>query len=164
MGYFVSDGQRGSSFDGQHQQNLMSSTPGVLQYDKSFNDNNQFFQHPSLASPFQSSFSELENALLEIPSHNFQCIAPSLQQAPAIPLLNTATSLSLAPQSVKVPKYKVGQGILKMPSSKQSVLRKPAMACLFCHEHKIACGTRAAGNANTTCKYVILINSDCQNY
>ena len=45
-----------------------------------------------------------------------------------------------------------GRGLLKVPSTKRSARRKPAIACLFCRERKIACGAPPIGSADTTCK------------
>jgi hypothetical protein len=53
-----------------------------------------------------------------------------------------------------VPNPKAGQGVMKLPTTKRSARRKPAIACLFCRERKIACGAPPVGSADTTCKYV----------
>ena len=67
---------------------------------------------------------------------------------------NPPTSSSL-PATTMVPNPKAGQGVLKLPSTKRSARRKPAIACLFCRERKIACGAPPVGSADTTCKYVV---------
>jgi hypothetical protein len=48
-----------------------------------------------------------------------------------------------------------GMGALKLPSTRRSARRIPAMACLFCRERKIACGAPPVGSADTTCKCVV---------
>lgn len=65
--------------------------------------------------------------------------------------MNPSSSL---PGGTLIPNQKAGQGVLKLPSTKRSARRKPAIACLFCRERKIACGAPPVGSADTTCKYV----------
>ena len=66
---------------------------------------------------------------------------------------NTEMSPSI-PMPTPVPNPKAGQGELKLPTTKRA-RRKPAIACLFCRERKIACQAPPVGSADTTCKYVV---------
>ncbi|KAH9053577.1 hypothetical protein EDB87DRAFT_208246 [Lactarius vividus] len=63
---------------------------------------------------------------------------------------NTASS-SQVPPPASAPNPKAGQGVLKLPSTKRSARRKPAIACLFCRERKIACGAPPVGSTDPTC-------------
>jgi len=61
-----------------------------------------------------------------------------------------------------VPNPKAGQGVLKLPSTKRSARRKPAIACLFCRERKIACGAPPVGSADTTCNQCARRSRKCE--
>ena len=53
-----------------------------------------------------------------------------------------------------MPNPKAGQCVLKQTNDKAERARKSAIACLFCDERKIACGSLPVGSVGTTCKYV----------
>ncbi|KAH9169380.1 hypothetical protein EDB89DRAFT_1481701 [Lactarius sanguifluus] len=69
----------------------------------------------------------------------------------SIHLDTNAASSSQVPPPASAPNPKAGQGVLKLPSTKRSARRKPAIACLFCRERKIACGAPPVGSADPTC-------------
>ncbi|KAH9041866.1 hypothetical protein EDB83DRAFT_2318158 [Lactarius deliciosus] len=86
--------------------------------------------------PLSSSFSS-SNIRTPTSTTYFDTNVASLSQVPA-------------PPSVLNPKAR--QGVLKLPSTKRSAWRKPAFACLFCRERKIACGAPPMGSADPTCE------------
>ncbi|KAI9447236.1 hypothetical protein F5148DRAFT_1344699 [Russula earlei] len=76
-------------------------------------------------------------------------------------LENGSSASSLSPPTL-VPNPKAGQGVLKLPSTKRSARRKPAIACLFCRERKIACGPPPVGSADTTCNQCARRSRKCE--
>ncbi|KAH8990847.1 hypothetical protein EDB92DRAFT_729603 [Lactarius akahatsu] len=74
---------------------------------------------------------------------------------------NAASSSQVAPP-VSAPNPKAGQGVLKLPSTKRSARRKPAIACLFCRERKIACGAPPVGSADPTCNQCARRSRKCE--
>jgi hypothetical protein len=43
----------------------------------------------------------------------------------------------------------------RLPTTKSTAWRKPAIACLFCLQRKIACSAPPVGSTDMTCKYVV---------
>ncbi|KAF8263099.1 hypothetical protein EI94DRAFT_1741860 [Lactarius quietus] len=73
------------------------------------------------------------------------------------------TCSSQAPAAASLaPNPKAGQGVLKLPSTKRSARRKPAIACLFCRERKIACGAPPVGSADPTCNQCARRSRKCE--
>jgi hypothetical protein len=73
-----------------------------------------------------------------------------------------SSSQAPAPASSLAPNPKAGQGVLKLPSTKRSARRKPAIACLFCRERKIACGAPPVGSADPTCNQCARRSRKCE--
>jgi hypothetical protein len=73
----------------------------------------------------------------------------------SVNLLDATATTSSLPAPTLVPNPKAGQGVLKLPSTKRGARRRPAIACLFYRERKIACGAPPVGSADTTCKYIV---------
>ncbi|KAH9023339.1 hypothetical protein EDB85DRAFT_327538 [Lactarius pseudohatsudake] len=71
-------------------------------------------------------------------------------------------SSSQVPPPASAPNPKAGQGVLKLPSTKRSARRKPAIACLFCRERKIACGAPPVGSADPTCNQCARRSRKCE--
>ncbi|KAN0141550.1 hypothetical protein V8E53_000012 [Lactarius tabidus] len=73
-----------------------------------------------------------------------------------------SSSQAPAPAPSLAPNLKAGQGVLKLPSTKRSARRKPAIACLFCRERKIACGAPQGGSADPTCNQCARRSRKCE--
>ncbi|KAI0245019.1 hypothetical protein BJV78DRAFT_1289563 [Lactifluus subvellereus] len=101
VGYFMPDGQSDLPLDDQHQQSLVSNTSGFLRYDDSFDYYDHFTQRPISSVSPSSSFSELRNALVEIPSPESQ---PMSRFSIALPTLPT--------QSHSAPKRDPSEGVV----------------------------------------------------
>jgi hypothetical protein len=101
VGYFMPDGQSDLPLDDQHQQSLVSNTSGFLRYDDSFDYYDHFTQRPISSVSPSSSFSELGNALVEIPSPESQ---PMSRSSIALPTLPT--------QSHSAPKRDPSEGVV----------------------------------------------------
>ena len=69
-----------------------------------------------------------------------------------VDMCTSSSSQAPAPASSLAPNSRARQGVLKLPSTKRSARRKPAIACLFCYEQQIVCGAPPVGSADPTCK------------
>ena len=121
---------------------LMLTVPrGVLQRPPSLAIPGSLAYSPSapMHTPLSSSFSSSDIGTPTSSIHLVDTGTISSSQAPA-------------PVSSLAPNPKAGQSVLKLPSTKRSARHKPAIACLFCRERKIACGAPPVGSADPTCK------------
>jgi len=105
---------------------------------------------PTIHTPVSSSFSSSDIGTPTSSIHLVDSGATSSSQAQA------PAPVSLAPNP------KAGQGVLKLPSTKRSARRKPAIACLFCRERKIACGAPPVGSADPTCNQCARRSRKCE--
>jgi len=116
---------------------------------------------PSLSIPPPLSYSP--SARIPTPLSSSFSSSDAGTPTSAMHLLDSASSPSSVPQSTMVPNpTKAGQGVLKLPSTKRSARRKPAIACLFCRERKIACGAPPVGSADTTCNQCARRSRKCE--
>ena len=122
-------------------------------------DQEQLHVETSLLAPLSISGPHSDSSGGHIPTPLSSSFSSSDIGTPisSVNLMDNAASSSSLSTPTLVPNPKVGQSVLKLPTTKQSTQRKPAIACLFCREHKIACGAPPVGRADTTCKYVVPI-------
>ncbi|KAH9956349.1 hypothetical protein BC827DRAFT_1270998 [Russula dissimulans] len=118
-------------------------------------------QPPSLSIPGPLSYSPGGGRIPTPLSSSFSSSDTGTPTSSVNRLENPATSSSL-PAPTLVPNPKAGQGVLKLPSTKRSARRKPAIACLFCRERKIACGAPPVGSADTTCNQCARRSRKCE--
>ncbi|KAI0298404.1 hypothetical protein B0F90DRAFT_1734227 [Multifurca ochricompacta] len=115
---------------------------------------------PSLAIPGPLAYSP--NTRISTPLSSSFSSSDVGTPTSTIHLQDAVTCTSSQTPSTVVPNPKAGQGVLKLPSTKRSARRKPAIACLFCRERKIACGAPPAGSADTTCNQCARRSRKCE--
>jgi len=115
---------------------------------------------PSLSIPGSLSYSP--GVRINTPQSSSFSSSDTGTPTSSVNLMDNPPTSSSLPAPTLVPNPKAGQGVLKLPSTKRSARRKPAIACLFCRERKIACGAPPVGSADTTCNQCARRSRKCE--